>query len=153
MVWGIILNYFPAHANISSGWVWLFYIAGYVCFMIGVVGAIVELGKLPKNEFLSSVGIACIFVAGSVALHFLSGILHINGTSLLILHILVLIFAMVGVLELFMSLQYLDSSEEKRRVLSETFTVKNIVGLIVGILGFVTVLIQLVQVLLPSIHH
>jgi hypothetical protein len=153
LVWGIILNYFPTFADIHSGWVWLFYIPGYIFPIIGVIGTLVELGKLPKNEFLRSLGIAGGFISGAVAVYFLAGAVHAHDTLLLILKVLMLILAMIGVLGLFMSLQYLDNSEEKRRVLSETFTLKNVIPLVLGILGFVTVLIQFIQVVLSLIHH
>ena len=54
LFWGVILNYFPDYANIHSGWVWLFRVPSFLCYGIGIVGALVEFGKLFKKSFFNS---------------------------------------------------------------------------------------------------
>lgn len=105
VLWGIIFSDFPAYADIKITYaVWFFKILGYACYIIGFLGAIVGLSNLREakiewyiHKFIQNIGFGLFFLVLAYFAH-MASIWPINTIWSFILRLVVLIFAVIGIL-------------------------------------------------------
>ena len=111
-LWGIMISYFPTYAGISPGWAWPFKGLSYVCYALGVVGAVLGLSHLTNSRFLLFLGLATAFGVTAYLLHLWA----VNTEAFVIslsLRILVLLLAGLGLVYLLLSIPHLFVREQR----------------------------------------
>ena len=167
-IWGMMLNYFPIYANIPPGWALIFIIPGYICYVVGFLGAAIGLGAIFKSEFIFPAGIGTFLLVSAYLLHRSTGSSVSAGwTCLLLMKLGVLILAGLGIMFLLASAPLLfhkvegqprdnqTSSESTSGTTQSGHTTaksksEQVISLIVAILTLLAALAPILRDLLPQ---
>jgi hypothetical protein len=155
-LWGALLLYAPIYLNIIGTWRAPFNILGLVAIIISFGGAVIELGKLRKNDGFKYWGVSLVFLLPALLLHLGVAFAYLVSPWDTVAKIAVLILIGIGGPLLFLGLPYMfwrptqsvtelspqqlaEQKEAKRKT-----DINTIVSAIIALLSLLTAIVKFV---------
>ena len=145
----------PSFFGITSGWSWLFYIAGAILVIFSFVGASIEFSNLIKNEAFSYWGVSLVFLLPAILLFILIEQQVITSGYVTISKVAAMLLFTVGGPMLFHGIPYLFWNRKEKKpttpIQKETKrkTSLEIVGnVLIALFSLATAVVALVKALL-----
>lgn len=148
-LWGSIILYAPIYLGMTSHQ-WIFNIIGVILLLIGLLGSLIEIDKMFKNEGFSYFGVGSFFVVPALLIHFYVSFNTIDIFWQTILKIGVLFFIGLGGAFFLMGLPYFfwNPSKDKKELTEEEkiektkLNVNTVLSLIIALLTFITFVLK-----------
>lgn len=150
LIWGVMFSYFPTYAYLSGWLAWACYFIGLTFCLLVIIPAIPEIKSLGSNKlFRSIVRVVCLLVfmvaCHAEGMYFDTYFGDGNGWFFKGVALLCAILALPSVVVCF---QDFYVSPEKKKLLRETFALKNVVPFASAMMAFLTILIPFLQMVL-----
>ena len=110
-IFGLMFFYFPNYSGITNPWAWIFYVIAYFWYLVSMIGAVLGLTNLTKNEFVKNAGFGFVFGIIAFLLHKWSEGINIANWASILLKILALPVAMIAVAGFATGIPYLWDPE------------------------------------------
>jgi hypothetical protein len=148
-LWGSIVLYAPIYLGII-GFQWIFNAIGALFLTIGLMGALIEIDKMFKNEGFSYFGIGSFFVVPALLIHIYVSFNTVEPIWQMILKIGVLFLIGIGGLFFLVGLPYFfwnpskkeKESTEEEKIEKNKLNVNTVMSLVIALLTFVTFLLK-----------
>jgi hypothetical protein len=155
-LWGALLLYTPIYLNVTGTWQAPFNVLGLIAIIISFGGAVIELGKLRKNDGFKYWGVSLVFLLPALLLHLGVAFRYIVPPWDTVAKIAVLILIAIGGPLLFLGLPYMfwkptqnvaeispqqlaEQKEAKRKT-----DINTIVSAIIALLSLLTAIVKFV---------
>lgn len=155
LLWGGLFFYIPVYLGINNQII--FNIIGFVFLIISLIGSLIEISNLWRNEAFSYWGVASVFILPAILLHLLVYHYEIYGFWRAVIKVIVIVLLFIGIPFITIGFSYLTwkhngenvedikATSEEERAKTPTNNIQLVTSLIIAILALATAIVQLVS--------